>query len=171
LRLTTTRLTLSRLDELAIDAWIAGDANALRRLTGAVFREPVDAPPLLGEDLPRTRAMVAAGTAPLGPLWLFVLAETAEPVGAGGFGPWPEQGTVCLGYSVWPAHQGRGYASEAVRALCSWALRQPQVNSIVATIPPGHSKSVRVAEAAGLRRVGTAVDPDAGPVDVFRLDR
>jgi RimJ/RimL family protein N-acetyltransferase len=167
-RLQTDRLDLVQLDAPAIDAWIARDASTLEELTGARFPEPVDAPPLFDADLPRIRQILKDG-AGSGP-WLFVLRETAEPVGAGGTSAMGD-GTLFLGYSIWPRHQRRGYASEAVRALCANGLAQPGVKRIRATIPIGHLASERVAERAGLRRVGKAFDPDAGEVGVFELPR
>jgi ribosomal-protein-alanine N-acetyltransferase len=167
-RLRTERLELVHLDGPAIDAWIRRDARKLLQLTGARFPEPVDAPPLFDADLPRIREILKDGS-DSGP-WLFVLQETAEPVGAGGTSAMGD-GTLFLGYSIWPRHQGRGYASEAVRALCAHGLAQPGVTRIRATIPIGHVASERVAERAGLRRVGKDFDPDAGEVGVFELPR
>ena len=167
-RLRTERLDLVQLDAPAIDAWIARDARILEELTGARFPVPVDAPPLFDADLPRIRQILMNG-GDKGP-WLFVLRETAEPVGAGGTSAMGD-GTLFLGYSIWPRHQRRGYASEAVPALCAHGLAQPGVTRIRATIPVGHVASERVAERAGLRRVGKDFDPDAGEVNVFELPR
>jgi RimJ/RimL family protein N-acetyltransferase len=167
-RLRTDRLELVQLDASSIDAWIARDASRLEELTGARFPEPVDAPPLFDADLPRIGEILKGGSGS-GP-WLFVLCDTREPVGAGGVSALGD-GTLFLGYSVWPRHQRRGYASEAVLALCAHGLSQPGVTRIRATIPVGHVASERVAERAGLRRVGKAFDPDAGEVGVFELPR
>ncbi len=48
--------------------------------------------------------------------------------------------------TVW---QGRGYASEAARALVTWLERQ-SVTTVIAHIHPGHRASAAVATAAGL---------------------
>jgi RimJ/RimL family protein N-acetyltransferase len=167
-RLRTERLDLVQLDHASIVAWIARDATRLEQLTGARFPEPVDAPPLFDTDLARIRDTLADGRT-AGP-WLFVFRETREPVGAGGTAAMGD-GTVFLGYSVWPRHQGRGYASEAVIALCAHGMAQPGVKRLRATIPLGHRASERVAERAGLKRVGKDFDPDVGPVGIFELSR
>ncbi|HYS10564.1 MAG TPA: GNAT family protein [Myxococcales bacterium] len=167
-RLRTDRLELVQLDAPCIAAWIARDGQRLEDLTGARFPEPVDAPPLFDADLPRILKTFEEGR-DSGP-WLFVLRETAEPVGAGGTAPMGD-GTLFIGYSIWPRHQRRGYASEAVQALCEHGLAQPGVTRIRATIPVGHVASERVAQRAGLRRVGKDFDPDAGDVGVFELSR
>jgi RimJ/RimL family protein N-acetyltransferase len=167
-RLRSERLDLVQLDAPAIDAWIARDGRRLLELTGARFPEPVDAPPLFDADLPRVRQLLQDGP-DSGP-WLFVLRETREPVGAGGTSALGD-GTLFLGYSIWPRHQRRGYASEAVQALCEHGLAQPGVKRIRATIPIGHVASERVVERAGFHRVGKDFDPDAGEVGVFELPR
>jgi len=167
-RLETARLVLVQLDLAAIEAWIDRDAGRLVELTGARFPEPVDAPPLFDSDLPRIREQLAAGRES-GP-WLFVLRETREPVGAGGTAA-AGKGALFLGYSVWPRHQKRGYAREAVAALCESAFSDPGVRRIRATIPVGHVASERVVAAAGFRRAGRDFDPDAGEVNVFELSR
>lgn len=167
-RLETARLRLVQLDMASIDAWIARDARLLEQLTGARFPEPVDAPPLFDSDLPRIREQLAGGRES-GP-WLFVLRETREPVGAGGTAP-AGKGVLLMGYSIWPRHQKRGYASEAAAALSAHALGLPGVKRIRATIPVGHVASERVATSAGFRRVGKDFDPDVGEVGVFELSR
>ena len=163
-RLVTLRLELVQLDFAAIDAWVARDGVKLEKLTGARFPEPVDAPPLFDADLPRIRDSLAGGRT-AGP-WLFILRDTREPVGAGGTSAMGD-GTLFLGYSVWPRHQRRGYASEAVLALCAHGIAQPGVKRIRATIPIGHVASERVSERAGLKRVGKEFDPDVGEVGIF----
>jgi [ribosomal protein S5]-alanine N-acetyltransferase len=163
-RLVTPRLELVQLDFAAIDAWVARDGVKLEKLTGARFPEPVDAPPLFDADLPRIRDSLAGGRT-AGP-WLFILRDTREPVGAGGTSAMGD-GTLFLGYSVWPRHQRRGYASEAVLALCAHGIAQPGVKRIRATIPIGHVASERVSQRAGLKRVGKEFDPDVGEVGIF----
>ena len=168
-RLHTSRLTLVQLDLASIEAWIARDGARLEELTSARFAEPVDAPPLFEGDLPRIRDELARGAGESAP-WLFVLRETREPVGAGGTAP-AGKGVLFLGYSVWSRHQRRGYATEAVGALCAEALARPGIDRVRATIPVGHLVSERVVAAAGFRRVGKDFDPDAGEVGVFELSR
>jgi RimJ/RimL family protein N-acetyltransferase len=53
--------------------------------------------------------------------------------------------------------QGRGYASEAARAMISW-LRSAGVRVVRANIHPEHSASQRVARKAGLSRTAETVD-------------
>jgi RimJ/RimL family protein N-acetyltransferase len=99
----------------------------------------------------------------------YVTADTRNVVGVGGFaGPPDEYGFVLMGYSVYPEFQRRGYASEAARALANWALAQPGVTGIRATISPHNIASERVAAYAGLSRTNAMEDdPDEGPVVVW----
>ncbi|GGJ51714.1 hypothetical protein GCM10010121_073260 [Streptomyces brasiliensis] len=46
--------------------------------------------------------------------------------------------------------QGRGFASEAARALVGWLGRRPDVAVVVAHVHPAHHASAAVASAAGL---------------------
>jgi RimJ/RimL family protein N-acetyltransferase len=77
---------------------------------------------------------------------------------------------VTVGYAVYPAFQGLGFATEAVRGLVLWALAQPGVARVRATIPPANAASRRVAERAGLRPVGTDHDEEAGEVLVWEIE-
>ena len=72
--------------------------------------------------------------------------------------------------TVSPAFQGRRLATEAVRALVGWALARPGVARVRATIPLWNASSLRVAEKAGLRPVGTDVDEEAGEVQVWEAE-
>ena len=60
------------------------------------------------------------------------------------------QAEVALGYRLARAHWGRGYASEAVAATVHYGLNVLELTRLVATIDPGNSASVRVAEKAGM---------------------
>jgi RimJ/RimL family protein N-acetyltransferase len=52
-----------------------------------------------------------------------------------------------------------GYATEAVRALLSWAFQHPAVQRVVADTLPGLTPSIRVMEKSGFAFVGD------GPVE------
>lgn len=67
--------------------------------------------------------------------WLIVLLKP-EKIGAGliGFkGYLNARGEVDVGYSIAPQFQGQGYTTEALRALCTWAFRDPACRAITAT--------------------------------------
>ena len=77
-------------------------------------------------------------------------------VGDAGFkGPPDEAGAVEIGYGIVSAFRGRGYATEAVRALVEHARHQPSVREIVATCYASNAGSRRVLEKSGFRHVHT----------------
>lgn len=173
LRLRTERLDLVALGPAAVSAWAAGDAPALARETGCRIPEPPPVPPLLGEDLPRLSEMLGERGDERGWwLWLIALRDGGCPAGVVGLGGPPgEDGTVQVGYSILPQLEGRGYATEALTALLDWSLARPDVRKVVATIPPSNAASIRVAEKAGMKPAGKAVDPEAGEVLVYQTTR
>ena len=63
-----------------------------------------------------------------------------------------EPDTAELGYSLAPAHHGRGYATEAVAALCAWALTDLGVRRIVAVTDIRNRPSIALLERVGMRR-------------------
>jgi len=88
------------------------------------------------------------------------LAAGSVLVGGGGFlGP-PKDGTVQMGYSVLPDFQRRGYATEIVRGLATWAFVQPGVEVIAAETEWVNPASVRVLERNGFRATGTASEAE-----------
>ncbi|WP_079086289.1 GNAT family N-acetyltransferase [Streptomyces silvensis] len=70
----------------------------------------------------------------------------------------PTDGAIEIGYGIVASRRGRGYASEATRALVAYALTAPGVDTVHATAESANPASVRVLEKAGLRRVGADGD-------------
>ncbi len=171
--LRTARLEIAPLSAAALDALVAGDRERLTACTGAHFPVPDTPPPLLAGALPsvRDRVRTAPDDAPWW-TWLAVERGSRAAVGVIGFGgpPGPD-GVVTVGYSIYPLYQGRGFATEALSALSAWAIEEPRVRAVRATIPPGHMASRRTAERAGLRHVGVNVDAEVGDVMVYELRR
>ena len=158
----------------ALDALIRRDRARLETLTGARFADPLLPPPLMDDALPFLRDRLRAEPEELLGwwAWLMVTRSAREAVGSVGLGGKPDgEGTVVIGYAVYPTFEGRGYATEAARALAAWALEQAGVTRVRATIPPGHMPSLRVAEKAGMRQVGTARDDEVGEVLVLEARR
>lgn len=169
--LETERLRLQALTLDALQAWVDGDAGGLRRATGVLFDEPLASPPLFGEDLPRFRDRMAETPDELGWwVWLVSRRNDHRAVGVCGLGGRPGlEGAAVLGYSVYPHLTGRGYATEASRALLAWVLRQPETVLVRATVPVGNAPSVAVARKLGMVQVGVEQHPDVGLVAVFEV--
>ncbi len=90
--------------------------------------------------------------------------------GAGFKGPPTDDGVVEVGYSILPAYQGRGYATEAVRALIAWSLAVPRTLAVVAETFPEHVASRRVLEKVGMREAGAGEEPGAIRFQLSRGD-
>ena len=78
-----------------------------------------------------------------------------------------EDGAAELGYGLRPGRCGKGYMTEAVRAICAWALARDGVNRIEAETAPENAASQRVLARAGFRPTGTV--GEEGPR--FALER
>jgi ribosomal-protein-alanine N-acetyltransferase len=166
----TERLQLTPLPAPALDALLARDGATLERLTGARFADPA-APPYMADALPvvRDRLRQAPQEAPWWN-WLAVRGESAEAVGSVAFaGPPDEDGAVLIGYAMYPAFEGRGYATEAVRAMIDWAFAQPGVRQVRALAPVWNTPALRVAENVGMRPVASEEDDDVGEVLLYAL--
>lgn len=68
-------------------------------------------------------------------------------------GPPNEQGDVEIGWGLIPTARMRGYATEAAAAAIEWALAQPVVRRVIATIPPDHERSQHVALRLGMQPI------------------
>ena len=93
--------------------------------------------------------------------WYFVRKEDRVLVGQGGFTGRPEGGTVEVGYSLLEAHQKRGYATEAVRALIDRAFSFAEVHTVTAQTLPGLTPSIRLLERLGFRLAGPGSEEGA----------
>lgn len=170
--IVTDRLILVPFTAEAIEAMIGGDGDALEVATGAAFPRPVVAPPDMADALPFFRDKLLAHPSNL-PWWGRVIVESGsgQALGIAGFsGPSDEAGTVVIGYSVYPTWQRRGVATEAVRALVQWALAQPSVDRVRATIAPYNIASRRVAEGAGMHPIGVTHDDEVGTVEIWQIE-
>jgi len=97
----------------------------------------------------------------------FALVQRTDDavVGSCGFkGPPTPDGVVEIAYGVAPEYQGRGYATEAARALVSYAFSNSKVQVIRAHTLAEANASTRVLAKCGFRRIGEVVDPDDGLV-------
>ena len=73
-----------------------------------------------------------------------------------------------VGYALLPQAQGKGYASEALRAVCDYAFNQTGVKAINAYVLADNGGSVRVLEKAGFVRM--QVLEKAYEIDGVRYD-
>ncbi|HEV8483625.1 MAG TPA: GNAT family N-acetyltransferase [Blastocatellia bacterium] len=160
------RLETSRLELIAATADLAQaesqDRELLMSLLGVFL--PEGWPPPLTED----RVEFNAKRLEQHPheagwwFWYIVSRESSQhvAVGVASFkGPPSETGTVEVGCSVLEPFQGRGYATEAVAALVSWAFTHSQVTTVLAESYPDLKASIRVLEKNGFQKIGPGSEP------------
>ena len=75
-----------------------------------------------------------------------------------------EPGVIKTGYTVAPEFQGRGYATEAVRALVAYAFDRLDAEVVRAYASVENLPSIRVAEKVGMRLVERLEELDGGDV-------
>ena len=106
------------------------------------------------ERLGRTMAFTARQPPGLG-LWALELHETGEFLGQVGLFPVEGKGPeVEVAYELAPRAWGRGYATEAARALVEYGFGEIGLARIVALIVPDNVRSRRVAEKCAMTLEG-----------------
>lgn len=94
-----------------------------------------------------------------------VLTATGAVIGTCGFkGPPDSGGVVEIAYGIAPAHQNRGYATEAAAELVRFALGSAQVRVVRAHTIEDANASARVLKKCSFRSCGQVVEPDDGLV-------
>jgi len=147
----TTRLELRPLPSAAAAA-LPDDRETAAHLLGVSV--PPEWPQAELLDVLPSQAAAAHGEERFG-VWVIVERESRTVIGDIGFiGPPGDEGTVEIGFSVIPDRRGRGYATEAARALVDWALRQPGVGSVVAGCDNENVPSIRTLERIGFVCLG-----------------
>jgi RimJ/RimL family protein N-acetyltransferase len=80
------------------------------------------------------------------------LRESGELVGHLTMSVDPEHRQGEIGFIFEPAHQGRGYATEASRALLDHAFEHYGLHRVFGRLEPRNAASARVLEKLGMRR-------------------
>jgi [ribosomal protein S5]-alanine N-acetyltransferase len=159
----TEHLTLRPLPAAAA-RMLPGDRDGAARRIGAALATEWPQPDLL--DVLPMQASSSTSSEPYG-VWVIIDNTSDMVIGDVGFmGPPGEEGIIEIGYSVIPGYRGRGFATEAVRALTRWGLNQPAVISVVAHCEPGNGPSIAV-----LARVGFVCDDVVDGQLQWRLTR
>jgi RimJ/RimL family protein N-acetyltransferase len=136
-------------------------------LTWVEAMSPAEKAQILPDWLARLRASPVADPWTCG----FALVHRASGARIGTCGykgrPGPD-GVVEIAYGVDPEYQGRGYATEAAKALVAYALLSSsssgRVHVVRAHTLSGPNASTRVLAKCGFERVGEVIDPEDGLV-------
>ena len=84
--------------------------------------------------------------------WMILPNGSERPVGA--ISCFVEGHAAEFGFLINRSFWGKGYATEAARAVAGWAMSQPSIWRLWATCDCENQASVRVLEKAGLSREG-----------------
>ncbi len=165
----TARLRLIPVDQSLADAAVAGQDHVGEALGATVA---------VGFPFSPGMYRYVAGTLAERPddtgwyAWVAVHAAAREIIGDGGFhGPPDDVGMVEIGYSVMPAWERRGLATEMAGALVAWAMADPEVSAIRAETLRGNAPSQAILRRLGFAESGEYDDPEDGPVVVWLLTR
>jgi RimJ/RimL family protein N-acetyltransferase len=101
-----------------------------------------------------------------GPGDILQLAVEAEGVVVGEvLLKWKDGQQAEIGYAFHPDIAGRGYATEAARALLALAFETYRFHRVYASIDTEHLASVRVAQRLAMRHEATLVENAVRPAD------
>ena len=152
LPLKTERLTLIPFTLELAEATL-NDRDRLPRLLGLHVPESWPNP-----DYAEIIPMIVEGRRkdPSSAEWIRLIAHRVDKIVIGDIGfikPPDEEGNVEFGYSIVPEYQGKGYATEAARAMIEWAFKQRGVRRVIASCLNDNTASTRVLEKAGMRQI------------------
>lgn len=98
--------------------------------------------------------------------WGLYQNDSGDYVGDLCFKGLPENGPPEIGYGLDKEYWNQGYATEAVRAACRWALAQPGVTAVEAETDPANAASQAVLRKVGFVPTGTV--GEEGPRFILR---
>ena len=98
--------------------------------------------------------------------WKVVRKEDGAFVGDMCFKGLPENGHPEIGYGIQKPYENNGYATEAARTLCKWALEQPGVMAVEAETDPDNAASQYILTTLGFVPMG--IMGEEGPRFILR---
>lgn len=87
--------------------------------------------------------------------WKMILNDGRQMIGDLCFKGPVKNHAVEIGYGILPEYEGKGYMTEAVRAMTQWAFRQKDIIFVEAETDPENAASQRVLEKCGFVPDGT----------------
>jgi RimJ/RimL family protein N-acetyltransferase len=159
------RLDLAVLPGALLDACLAGDLAAARKHADFLVPDDFDT---ADEWIGLRRAQVLAD-----PAWepwslrAMVLRDQRRMVGFTSFHGPPGINSLDapdaaeIGYTVFPAHQSRGFATETARAMMGWATQTHGIHRFISSIEPTNFPSLRVVEKLGFQPLNLILDGEA----------
>lgn len=89
-------------------------------------------------------------------VWIFQDRESTDVLGVGGLNQHAVSGKVELGYWLGQDHWGKGFATEASRAILDYAFGPLALPGVVSGCFTGNARSAHVLTKLGFRTVGTS---------------
>jgi ribosomal-protein-alanine N-acetyltransferase len=174
--ISAPRLDLVPMSAAFIDALLEDRRDEAAELLGAAM--PDDWPDEHDERVRRYRREQMRRD-PETARWLvraIVLPEPARPmIGHAGFHGAPgangprKPGALEIGYTVFPPHRGRGFATEAAVALMDWARTDRGIHHFIASVSPTNEPSLAIVRKLGFVQTGDQWDDEDGLELVFEL--
>lgn len=149
---------------------LAADPEGFAEAHG--MAHPVDLPHLLDLlDQTLTLHALVPRAAPWGG-YLALDPSARTIVGTCGYKTGPDHdGRVEIAYVTFPSFERRGYATAMARHLVETAENSPLAPIVRAHTLPERNASARILERLRFRRLGPAIDPDAGAVWLWERPR
>lgn len=170
----TERLILRLLPVAALQATVDGNIGEVGRLLGCVLPAEWDEVKRLAamrlEQLEEDRGYLPWS------IRAVVLRESGEAAGYVNFHAQPAAHEAFpqapnmaeIGYTIFDPWRRRGIASEALAAMLRFASAHG-ADQAVLSIAPDNIPSLRLASRFGFVKIGTQIDEEDGPEDVFLL--
>lgn len=126
---------------------------------------------ITGEKLPRTNRVQDVREHPENIRWYYRVIVDRErniAVGSISFHDAPdERGMVEIGVGIAEPERGKGFASEALRGMWTWATHQPDVKFLRYTVSPENPYSISIIKKFEFPQVGEQIDPEDGLELIF----
>lgn len=150
MHLETERLYLLPLSAKQISLWITNLPALEEKLNCTYSAEPMEG---IFLDIVKEQADKTAKEEEnylYHTFWFLIEKNSRTVVGSADFKNMPdENGRVEIGYGLGKAFEGNGYMTEAVKAMCNWALVQKGIFRVVAETEPDNIASQKVLERCG----------------------
>ena len=166
IEITTPRLTLKPFDYKDIEVFVKYQQDEeFKRQMGGV----------LNEELAREKFDLYYDFFAKNSYGFFSIYEKGQEewIGQAGISTRATADFVELGWAIVPKHQGKGYATEAIRAVIDWCRKVHNWQKFYFCIEPENIPSVKLAEKLGGKNIGTHKLPQlfkGHNIEVWELD-
>ena len=154
-KLQTKQLELVPLTGLQLQKWLEHPEELERQLMCTYRAEPLTGMfrSIVESQLPATKADLDRNYM-WHSFWFLIRRYDRVVVGLADFKDLPdENGETEIGYGLGSDFVGCGYMTEAVQAMCNWALSQPGVQHITAETEIENTASQQVLTCCGFREI------------------